>query len=165
MYLDNLKYKLHLHIGKLGDVSLKHRSVILFLSVLMLLIDPNVKVTFGKASVAGLGISVDPPQTIYIGFFLLALLVYRLIAFWASVLLENGTDSNRARRKAALQFDPAWEAEQDNPHDLDQIIKNESGSIVYKWSVRQILWEFVLPNVLALATLIVYLTGYIGNYV
>ncbi len=165
MPLDNFKYKLHLHIGKLGDASLKHRSAILFLSVLMLLIDPNVKVTFGKASLAGLGISVDPPQTIYVGVFLLVLLVYRLVAFWASVLLESGTDSSRATRKAILEFDPAWEAEEHRPHDMDQLIKNESGGIVYKWGVRQILWEFVFPNILALCTLTVYSIGYIGKYV
>ncbi len=160
----NYKYKLHLHIGKLGEASLKHRSVILLLSILMLLVDPNVKVIFGKASVAGLGISVEPPQTIYVGFFLLALLIYRLVAFWASVLLESGTDSSRATRKALLEFDPAWEAEEHRPHDMEQHIKNESGEIIYKWSVRQVLWEFVFPNVLALAALTVYLIVYISKY-
>lgn len=165
MPLEHLKYKLHLHIGKLSDYSLKHRSAILVLSVLMLLIDPNVKVTFDKASVAGLGISVDPAQTIYIGVFLLALLIYRLIAFWASVLLESGTDLNRATRKALIEFDPAWEAEERKPHDMDQLIKSESGEIVYKWSIRQILWEFLLPNALALVALAVYTTSYIAKYV
>ncbi|WP_444901337.1 hypothetical protein ACJJIG_17350 [Microbulbifer sp. SSSA007] len=159
----DLKYKLHLHIGKLGDVSLKHRSSVLLLSVLMFLVDPTMQVTLGKASVAGLGISVDPPQTIHIGIFLLILLLYRLVAFWVSVLLESGTDESRATRKALLDFDPAWEAEKyrHRPGDMEQLIKNESGAIVYKWSVRQILWEFVLPNVLALTALVKYVAGYV----
>jgi len=127
----------------------------------MLLVDPSVKVTFGKASLAGLGISVDPPQTIYIGAFLLVLLVYRLIAFWASVLLESGTDSSRATRKALLEFDPSYEAEEHRPHDMEQLIKSESGEIIYKWSVRQILWEFLLPNLLAMFALVIYLVGYL----
>jgi hypothetical protein len=160
MAFDYWRYKLHLNIGKLGEVSLKHRSVILFLSVLMLLVDPDLKITFGNASVAGLGISVDPPQAIFLGVFLLALLIYKLIVFWISVFIEHGTDPKRAGRKALLKFDPSYEAEEENHHDMGQIIRNEKGEIIYKWSVRQILWEFIFPNVLAFGGIVTYAIKY-----
>lgn len=155
-------YKLHLNIGKLSESSLKHRSAILMLSVLMLFIEPNVAIIFGSASVAGLGISVNPPQEIPVGLFLLTLLLYRLIAFWALVLTESGTDSSRAERKALLEFDPSWEAEETRTHDLDQLIRQESGKTIYKWSIRQLVWEFVIPNLLAFIALVVYVVKYVA---
>ena len=162
--LSHYLYKLHLHIGKLGEHSLKHRSAILLLSVLLLFIHPNVEITFGSASLAGLGISVNPPQKLSIGLFLLILLLYRLIAFWASVLLESGTDQNRAKRKALLEFDPAWEAEEHRPSDMEQLIRRESNKKICKWSVRQIIWEFVIPNLLAFVALAVYIVKYVALY-
>lgn len=160
MSLSNLKYTLDLHVGKLGEASVKHRSAVLMLSVLMLFISPSVKVTFGSASVAGLGISIDPPQTIFLGIFLFALLIYRLAAFWAAVLLESGTDSSRATRKAQLEFEPSLGEEQNRAHDMGALIQSESRKTVYKWSVRQILWEFVFPNILAAIALTKYLLEY-----
>ena len=99
------------------------------------------------------------PQTIHVGIFLLILITYRLIAFWVSVLLESGTDSSRAARKALLDFDPASEAEDPRSYNQEQIIESESGEIIYKWSVRQILWEIVFPNVFASIALVVYFIG------
>ena len=154
------KHKLHLHIGKLGEASLKHRSSILLLSVLIIFVEPNLKIIFGKASVAGLGISVDPPQTIHLGLFLLLLLIYKLITFWLSVFIEHGTDPTRAGRKALLDFEPSSETEEHRPHDMDKLIKRESDDIVYKWSVRQIVWEFIFPNLLAVAGIATYLIKY-----
>ncbi|EJB8535479.1 TPA: hypothetical protein I7264_25880 [Vibrio parahaemolyticus] len=158
-----IKYKLHLNIGKLNEVSMKHRSAILLISVLIYFVDPNVKITFGNASLAGLGISVEPAQTVYLGYFLLALLIYRLIAFWVSVLLESGTDRNRAIRKAQIDFEPAWEAEENRPHDMEQLIRQESEKITYKWNVRQILWEFVFPNIIALVAVITFFVQYLSG--
>lgn len=162
MQWNHVKYWMHLHIGKLGESSLKHRSAILLLSVLMLFIEPSVTITFGNASLAGLGISFNPPQTISIGLFLFALLIYRLTAFWVSVFLESGTDSKRATRKALLSFDPSYEAEENRPHNMEHVIKAESEDILYKWSVRQILWEFVTPNLLAIVSLSVYIIEYLA---
>ena len=161
MYIRHHLYKLHLNIGKLGESSLKHRGAILVLSVVILFVDPNVRITFGEASLAGLGISVEPPQSFPIGFFLFALLIYRLIAFWVSVLLESGTDSNRARRKALIDFDPGWEADEQRPGNMDDLIRHESGNIIYKWTVRQILWEFVIPNIIAFFAIIIFTIKYV----
>lgn len=154
-------YKLHLHIGDLSDTSSKHRSAILLLSVLVMFVAPDVKLTFGTASLAGLGISVSPPQEIAIGHFLLALLTYRFIAFWVLVLLESGTDISRAERKALLAFDPAWGAEEEQSGDKEQLIRLESRDMVYKWKVRQIVWEIIVPNVIALSALAIYITRFI----
>lgn len=136
----------------------------MLVSVFMLFVDPNVKITFGSASFAGLGISVNPPQTLPLGIFLLALLIYRLIAFWASVLIESGTDASRAKRKALLAYDPGWEVDEHRPDDMEQLIKEESGGIVYRWSVRQLIWDFLIPNLLAVIALCVYFIKYFELY-
>lgn len=154
-------YKLNLYIGKLSDASSKHKSAILFLSVLVMFVGPDVKLTFGSASLAGLGISVSPPQELAIGHFLLALLTYRFIAFWVLVLLDGGTDISRAERKALLAFDPAWGAEEEQPGDKEQLIRRESGDIIYKWKVRQIAWEILFPTVIALLAFVTYITKFI----
>ena len=156
-------FKLNLHIGKLGDSSLRHRSAILVLSVLLILVGPEIKITFGSASLAGLGISVSPPQELSVGLFLLAILTYRLIAFWASVLIESGTDLARAERKALLVFDSGWEAEEHKPSDMDQLIRQESHGMVYRWTKWQLVWEILLPNLIAATALAVYATKSVIN--
>ena len=103
---------LHRHLGKLSETSLKHRRAILILSLVIFFIDPSVKVTFGKASLAGLGISITPPQEISIGLLVLGLLIYRVFAFWTSIIIESGTDLKLAKRKALLEIQPEWEAEE-----------------------------------------------------
>jgi len=148
------------HIEGLGEVSLKHRSNILMLSVLMLFIDPDVKLILGKASLAGLGITIEPTQTIPIGLFLFILLIYRLSAFWASVLLESGINEIKADGKARYEIDPAYHAEERKASDMDQAVRMESYDITYKWKVRQILWEFILPNLLALIGLAKYIYSF-----
>lgn len=157
-------YRLHLHIGKLSEASLKHRSTILLLSILISLIDPSVTISFGSASLAGLGISVNPPQELSVGALLLALLIYRLIAFWVSVLLESGTDSKRVTRKALLDFEPAWEAEEYRPGDIGQLISQESEKVIHRWSVRQLIWELVIPNLIAIIALTVFITKFLGQH-
>lgn len=152
--------RLNLHIGKLGEASTKHRSAILFLSLLVILIEPGVKLTFGSASLLGLGISVSPPQEISIAVFVLALLAYRMLAFWIVVLLESGVDMKRAERKALLEFDPAWEAEAYQPGNMDQLIRQESHAMVLKWTVRRIVWEVLFPNLFAIMALAIFATKY-----
>lgn len=161
MGIIEIKNTLYLNIGKLSDASHKHRGAILMVAVIMLFIDPEVKVTFGSASLAGLGISVTPAQEISLGLLLFAILVYKLIAFWVSVLLESGTDSARAERKALMELDPGWDAEQHDPTDFSRLIRNHKQEIIYKWTVRQILWEFVFPNLVGVVALSHYLRVYI----
>lgn len=156
----HLLHKLHLRIGIFSDVSLKHRSAILLLSVVMIFVDPRVSVTFGSASLGGLGISVSPAQEISIGLLILALLAYRLIAFWASVLFENGTDLSLAERRALLEFDPSWEVEEHEPGNMEQLIREETRGEVYKWTMRKLIWEFIVPNLIALIALTVFAVKY-----
>ena len=160
--LIEFKKWMHLHIGKLSDTSLKHRGSILLLSTLILFIDPAVKLTFGKASLAGLGISVDPVQVIPVGLFLWVLLIYRLTAFWVSVLLESGTDPKMAAQKAlSVQNYPY---EQNEPEvTMPRLLDSESKGILNKWTIRQMLWELVPPNLLALVALIVYLARWLST--
>lgn len=147
---------LHFHLGKLSDTSLKHRSTILFLSVVMLFIDPSVKITLGTASLAGLGISLSPPQEIPIGQLIMFLLVYRVFAFWTSTILESGTNLNLAKRKVLLDVEPTWEAEENEPGNIEQYVRHTSHKKVYKWTKWQLAWEFLFPNILALAAFITY---------
>ena len=164
MPVHRLKYFLYQHVGALNDAALKHRGAILLISALMLFIEPGAKATFGKVAVAGLGISIDPEQDIYIGVFLFVLLVYRLVAFWMSVLIESGTDQGRAERKALLEYDPSWFADEPAPHTTEQLIKDEAEHTVYKWNVRQILWEFMFPNFLAAVALTSYVVVYLSEW-
>ncbi|BBB31184.1 hypothetical protein [Neptunomonas japonica] len=157
-YWNDFQYWMHLHIGKLGEVSLKHRSAILLISVLMFLIDPNAEITFGDASFVGFGISVTPPQTVSIGLFLFWLLLYKLTAFWVSVLLENGTDTKRALDKALHKKDPAYLIGEHNPEDENAIIKDDADLIVTRWARKRFLWEFALPNLIAFFIIVRYLS-------
>lgn len=143
------------YIGHLNDLSLKHRNHILIISILMMVISPEVKITFGKASVIGLGINIDPPQTIYIGLVLLVILIYRVIAFWITALITQGTNKQSAYNKAALKIDemhilpgPAT--------NIGDVINEEANSIKYKWELRRLTWEFIIPNLLALIALLRY---------
>ena len=149
--------KIELHIGKLSEKALKHRSAILLLSVLIFVVDPKVKITFSKASAAGLGISVDPPQTFYIGFFLFFLLFYRLVAIWVVVFLERGTDEKVARRKAINEIEPWHDGEKPDPQNNEQLIEIRSGSILREWDKKQLLWELLLPSLIAIFALITFL--------
>ncbi len=155
-YLDRFKKWMHLHIGKLSPIALKHRGAILVLSVLTFFIEPDVIIKFGTASVVGLGVTVTPEQSINIGYLLLALLIYRLIAFWASVLLENGTDENRAAQKALVLHSMPYQQKEPEV-TMSDVLDNESEGTLYKWKVRQVLWEFVLPNIIAFTAIIVWL--------
>lgn len=155
--------KLYRNVGKLTDASLKYRGSILLLSVLVIFIDPDVKITFGSASLAGLGISISPPQEFSIGLFLVALLAYRWIAFLATALFESGTDIERTEKNVLLKFEPAWEAEERNPGDMDQLVRMESDRSVYKWEKYQLIWEFLLPNAIAVIAFSVYAIKFFAN--
>lgn len=155
-------YRLHFHVGKLGDVSSKHRSAILLLSVLLCFIDPEVRLSFGSASLVGLGISIQPPQDFTIGTIVLVLLIYRVPAFWISVLIENGTNNSRAERIALSKFDPGSLSDQFKPSNIDELVSQEARKNVQKWTVRQITWEVVFPNILALISLAIYSMRYSG---
>lgn len=150
----------HIYIGPLSDVSLKHRNSVLFISILMMLISPDVTITFGSASIAGLGIKIEPPQTIHIGSVLFLLLLYRLIAFWATTLISHGTNEKIAYKKAAINIDASYLAPQQQATITD-VINEESDSIKYKWETHRIIWEFIVPNALALAALAKYFYYYV----
>ncbi|NWO06548.1 MAG: hypothetical protein HLX50_12940 [Alteromonadaceae bacterium] len=154
---------LHLHLGKLSETSLKHRRAILLLSLLMFFIGPSVKVTFGKASLAGLGISITPPQEISIGLLVLGLLIYRVFAFWTSIIIESGTDLKLAKRKALLEIEPEWEAEEYEPGNIEQYVRHSSNKIVYKWTKWQLIWEFLFPNIVAITAFITYVMKFSLN--
>lgn len=160
-YWDLFRYWLYRNIDELDESSLKHRSSIMFLSLILLFIDPGINLTFGSASLAGLGISVDPAQTLPISILLLSVLVYRLIAFWVSALLKVGCDIDRAIYKAEYDFDSSFEAEEPRLYDKEYIIRSKSNEIVYKWKVRKILWQFAFPNFLALLSIIFHLVKFV----
>lgn len=164
-YWHVLRYWLYRHIGELSDVSLKHRSAVILLSVLLLFLDHDVAITFGSASLAGLGISVTPPQTIPVGTFLLLLLIYRFFAFVASISIESGVNPDLAGKKARYQFDPAYDAEERSSHDMDQIVRYDSNEITYKWRGRQILWEVIFPCFLAAMSIGLFLFRLVAAYV
>lgn len=155
------KYWLYRNIGELDERALKNRSAILFLSFLLFFLDPGVEVVFGQASFGGLGITVNPPQTLPVGLLLFLLLAYRLAVFWVSVLISSGCNKDRARYKAQYDFDPSFEAEEPRMHDKDYIIQSQSEEHLYIWTVRKLIWQFIFPNIVALVCIVYYLTEFI----
>ncbi len=144
------------YIGKLGEVSLKHRSHTLVLSVIVMLVDPNINITFASASIAGLGISVEPKQTFDVGLILSCLLLYRLIALWASALLASGTSYDAAKDRAYDELDPARHADEPGVGDIDQEASKMSRKSIHTWNKFQVFWELTLPTVLAIVALIIF---------
>lgn len=156
----NIKHWLDLNIGELSDESKTHGKIVMFVSVLMMFIDPSVKITVGQASLAGLGISVNPPISIPVGTLLFVLLTYRYVSFLITTILDNGTNHNTSKRKAAHRHDPTYGEERPS-QDIDQIVSEVAYDITFKWRVRKIMWGFFMPNILAL----IALSRYIWNYV
>lgn len=149
------------NIGVLDDASLKHCSAILFISAIMLFTDPGVSLTLGSASLAGLGISVEPPQSIPVGLLLLALLMYRLVALWAYIILGSGTDENKVRYKTQISYGTSH----DNifePNTIDELISQDTQNTIYKWSIRKVLWELLPPNLAALASIIKFVLHHLN---
>jgi hypothetical protein len=138
----------HYNIGQLSESSLKHRGAILFLSVAIIFIDPDVSLTLGSASLAGLGISVEPPQSIPVAPFLFSLLIYRLTAFWASIVLDNRTDTKKTHERISLHYEDDYEDCEINT--TGDMISHETDASTYHWGVRKILWDILPPNILAL---------------
>ena len=159
-FLNNIQDWGYTHIGPLSEVSLKHRNYVLLISILLVLISPEVKITFGTASIAGMGIEIDPAQTIYIGVVLLFILLYRISAFWATALITHGSNEKSARRKAALKID-ADSLVPPPPQHISDVVKEKAEAINYKWSFIRLIWEFFLPNILALAALSKYTYYYV----
>ena len=149
----------HRHIGELNETSLKHRSHILLLSVLLLFVSSDIVLILGKASLAGLGISVDPPQTIPVGLFLFVILVYRVIAFWTSALINNGLNIEKIEHELRLDYDPIYEAEP-KPRDPGELARVMGAAIRFKWERVKVLWEFYLPNLFAFVSIANFVFDY-----
>lgn len=152
---------LYKNVGELDQASSKHRTIILFISAIMLFTDPSVSVTLGSASLAGLGISVEPPQSIPVGVLLLALLTYRLVALWASIILDSGTDKLKAQYKARIRHGSP-EDYNPEPNTIDELITEIAENTVYTWQIRKILWELAPPNIAALTCIVKYSLYYLS---
>ncbi|HSB96542.1 MAG TPA: hypothetical protein VLC91_08845 [Spongiibacteraceae bacterium] len=150
-----IKNWLDLNIGELSDDSQTHGKAVMFISVLMMFVEPTVKVTLGQASLAGLGISVSPPITIPVGILLLALLTYRYISFWITTILDNGTNHKKSERKAAYKHNPYY-GDEHPPQNMEQLVNEKAYEITFKWRIRKIIWAFFLPNIFALIALLRY---------
>lgn len=156
--------RVYLNLGEINEEARKHRSAILVISVIMLVVDPHVTLTLGTASLAGLGISVKPPQSIPVGLFLYAVLSYRVIAFWAATIIGAGVNDDIARDKAIDSCDPGHYAEERNPHDIGHLINMETNHITYRWKVRRIYWDIFVPNLMAAFSLVFYSYRYIVTW-
>lgn len=145
-------------ISGIGEVARKHRAAILFISACLIFFDPNVTLTLGRASVAGLGMSIDPVQVISIGLVLFAALVYRLIAFWIFILTESGVDFDKAKRRAKNEIDP--DIPDESYGDLQHVINRVASDSVYNWKFIQIIWETLLPTAIALFAIFYFCNAY-----
>lgn len=146
-----------LTIGKLDETSLKHRSAVLVLSAMVFFVSPEAKLTFGNASLAGLGISVTPPQVLPVGWFLVALLLYRLIAFWMSILIGEKTDLGRAKWRALRCFAPEYTNDEDEPGNPEAMAIFHAKYGVSQWSRIRALWEIAIPSVMGVLAFLFFL--------
>ena len=135
----------------ISDTSRKHRAAILFISLCVFFIEPNVKLTLGKASFAGLAMSIDPVQVIPVGLVLLFALIYRLIAFWVTNLTDIGTDIAKAKTSARNKIDPQIPEKPDD--QIEARINETAYATVFKWRSRRSLWEVVLPTIIGLSAI------------
>jgi len=159
----NIKWKWYQiadSIGGISDVSRKHRAAILFISACVFFIESNVKITIGKASLAGLGVSIEPVQVVPIGPILIVLLAYRTIAFWIIILTEHGVNFQKAKKRAQNSLDPDTDAPRDTVQTEISVIASLS---VYRWRLVQVLWEVLLPTALALTAIIMFYHAYFSN--
>ena len=153
---NNLIFRPHLYIGKLNESSLKHRGAIIVLSALLIFIDRDVTVTLGSGSLAGLGISVSPPQHLPIGFFLVLLLVYRLITFWVTGLIDEGTNPERAEMRSIDAIIGYQTVDTLDLKNREHAVNALTAARLDIWSFFRTLWEFVLPSIIGVSALIAY---------
>ncbi|EHU0329855.1 hypothetical protein KY023_004424, partial [Vibrio vulnificus] len=149
--------KISSYLGELNEVSAKHRSNILVLSVIVFLVDPNVVISFGNASLAGLGITIVPKQDINIGYILLGLLVYRFIAFWFSILSTSGRNFSAAESRALSELQPDYLTEQPGTGNLDQEVARYARKSVRRWKNYSFVWDIYLPSALAVIATIFFI--------
>jgi len=158
--LSELKYWLVSNTGKLSRTSKRNKNMMVFLGILLIVLDANVKITFGSVSFAGLGIGIDPPQVIPIGVALSLLLLYKLIAFWVSVFLEVGTSIDKQMHIATMEYDPSIYHEDREPHDMSELIKSEAYKVTTKWTFLKVIWEVIIPNTIAIFALCYFLARF-----
>ena len=158
--LVNFTYWLISNTTELGDITKKHKNYMMLFGIFLLVLDANVKVTLGSASFAGLGIGIAPPQTFPIGLALFILLLYRTVAFWVSILLDVGTNMEKAIHIATMEFDPGIYAEEQTFDNTDQLIKSEANKIITKWTFLKVAWEIFVPNIVAISALLHFLIEY-----
>lgn len=155
-----ISHWLYYNIGELSESSLKYKSSILLISVIIIFTSPDASLTFGSASFVGLGISVTPPQTIPIGPFLLALLAYRFISFWIEVIIDNGLDEKRTARKIEDKFTSShYESNyfDDSPDSEEEYIEQQINNKIHSWKINKIIWNIAPPNIAAIACITKYL--------
>jgi len=143
----------------INDISRKHRAAILFISLCIFFVEPNVKLTLGKASLAGLGMSIEPVQVIPVGLVLLFALIYRLIAFWVIILTDIGTDINRAKSSARNNIDPPIPEKPDD--QIEDQINETAYNSVFKWRYRRSLWEIILPTIIGLSAILSFTISFL----
>lgn len=142
------------HAGLISEVAAKHRAAVLIWSVIATLVDHNTKVTLGSASLAGLGITVEPPQTLPVGLLVALMLVYRIIALWFTALSDTGTDSKKASYIACHKHDPDSLTPGGPAYSPSEVAAEETENIMYSWSLRRVIWELIFPTFVGFGALI-----------
>lgn len=144
----NVLQWLERHAGPISEVSRRHRSAILFWSAIAIFVDHGTTVTFGQASLAGLGITVSPPQTLPIGMLITLMLLYRLAALWFTAFSDAGSDTNKAHYNASFKYDPDSLTPAGPAFRPDEVADEAAENRMYLWSVWRTAWDLVLPTVL-----------------
>jgi len=140
-------------IDGIGENSRRARKALIFVSVCVMFVDQNVKLTLGKASLGGLGVEISPQQIIPVYDLLIVFLVYLFISFLASVLTENGTDFEKAERTSWKKVDPGFFENIEEPRSQNELAKVMANDAVTKWEWRKIIWEIFFPILFALSAL------------
>ena len=155
--LETLRDWAETHIADVSEKTEKTRKLVMFLGVAAIFISPDVVVTFGSASVAGLGISVSPVQKLPIAVVILAVLVFKIISLWVTIAIESGRDESTARRKAFSIIKPMLMEGEQNPDDIEHFVRSKAHEMTRKWTLRKLLWEVVMPSLVGIVGVTVFL--------
>lgn len=145
------------HIADVSDKTEKTRKLVMFLGVVALLIDSDVAVTLGSASMGGLGVSISPPQVLPVAEIIVFILLFKIVALWVTIAIESGRDKRTARNKAFRIVEPDLMGSDENTDDIELAVRTQAYAITSKWTLWKLVWEVAMPSLIGLAGVATFL--------
>ena len=151
--VSKLNHWLLMHIGALEEASQRHARAVIVLAALTIIVEPGLLLTVGSGSILGVGMSLTPEQEIPLGLVVFSLLIVRLIWLWVTALIASGTDQTNANTRVAHRHGPEFLEPNNDPQKSTDPFDDQVNQITFRWELIRIYWQFVIPNVFALAAI------------